>query len=82
MFMALYPDVQEEARAELDRVVGKDRLPEFSDRPNMPYLEAVLQETARCGLVFPLSLAHVSTEDDEYNGYLIPKGSIVTSNIW
>ena len=29
-----------------------------------------------------LAVAHVLTEDDEYNGYLIPAGTIVYPNLW
>ncbi|KAF8880684.1 cytochrome P450 [Infundibulicybe gibba] len=28
------------------------------------------------------AVAHSSTEDDEYDGYFIPKGSIVIGNTW
>ena len=34
--MQLYPDVQRRAQAELDRIVGPDRLPTFADRPDLP----------------------------------------------
>jgi cytochrome P450 len=27
-------------------------------------------------------LAHYVTQDDEYNGYRIPKGSTVLPNVW
>jgi len=30
----------------------------------------------------PLAIPHASTEDDVYEGYFIPKGSIVTANTW
>ena len=29
-----------------------------------------------------LGIPHVSTEDDEYDGYFIPKGTIVIGNVW
>lgn len=51
--MTSRPDVQEKAREELDRVVGPDRLPTFSDRPNLPYIDAVLRETIRLFPVLP-----------------------------
>jgi len=47
-FMAANPSIQEEAQREIDRVVGKDRLPDFSDRLAMPYLEAIYREVLRC----------------------------------
>ena len=43
-----HPEVQERARAELSAVVGPDRLPEMEDRPNLPYIERMVQETFRC----------------------------------
>ena len=52
--LALYPDVQKKAQAELDTVVGSNRLPDFHDRPSLPYINAVLKETLRWNLVAPL----------------------------
>ena len=52
--MMLYPDAQERAQAEIDAVVGIDRLPTFEDRSSLPYVEAVLRETLRWNPVFPL----------------------------
>ena len=45
--MVLYPDVQRKAQEELDRVVGRDRLPDLSDRDALPYVNAVLKEIFR-----------------------------------
>ena len=52
--MALYPEVQKKAQAEIDAVVGPDRLPEFEDRPSLPYIDAVIKELLRWNLVAPL----------------------------
>jgi cytochrome P450 len=51
--MLLYPDVQVKAQAELDAVVGSDRLPDFSDRDNLPYVSSVILETLRWKVIFP-----------------------------
>ena len=53
--MTLYPDVQRRAQAEIDRVVGNSRLPNFSDYDELPYLQAVLKEVLRWHPVTPLS---------------------------
>ena len=45
--MCLYPEVQAKAHAEVLAVVGADRLPEFSDRINLPYINAILLEVIR-----------------------------------
>jgi len=53
MAMALYPDAQKKAQEELDKVIG-NRLPEFNDRPNLPYINAMVKESLRWQLVAPL----------------------------
>ncbi|KAG1846130.1 cytochrome P450 [Suillus tomentosus] len=80
--MVLYPDVQRRAQAKIDSVVGRDRLPTFEDRTSLPYIESVLRETLRWQPVVPLGVPHVSTSDDTYDGYFIPKGTVVMCNIW
>ena len=55
--MALYPEVQKKAQAEIDAVVGPNRLPDFQDRPSLPYINAVVKELSRWNLVAPLGKA-------------------------
>ncbi|KAF7374565.1 O-methylsterigmatocystin oxidoreductase [Mycena sanguinolenta] len=71
--MALYPDVQRKAQTEIDTVIGTDRLPEFEDRPSLPFVEALYRELMRWKPVTPLGLARASTADDVYNGYFFFK---------
>ncbi|KAF9255675.1 putative CyP450 monooxygenase [Marasmius fiardii PR-910] len=79
--MVRNPHCQENAQAEINAVTGGNRLPTFSDRPSMPYIEAIYREVLRWHP--PMLLApHATTKDDDYNGYLIPKGSIALANIW
>ena len=52
--MALYPDAQRRAQEELDRVVRNRRLPEFSDRESLPYINAVVKELFRWHPVLPI----------------------------
>ena len=52
--MALYPEVQRKAQAELDAVIGPNELPEFTDRPKLPYVEAVVKEMLRWQPVAPM----------------------------
>ncbi|EIW87255.1 cytochrome P450 [Coniophora puteana RWD-64-598 SS2] len=80
--MTLRPDVQRKAQAEIDAAVGPDRLPTADDLPSLPYIEALSKETLRWFPVAPLGLPHCTTEDDVYNGFFIPKGSIVQANLW
>jgi cytochrome P450 len=80
--MVLSPEVQKKAQAELDAVVGPNRLPEFEDRNNLPYINALCKETLRWHPLLPLGFAHATTQDDIYNGYFIPKGAIIFGNSW
>lgn len=73
--MLLFPQVQERAQQEIERVVGADRLPTFEDLQAIPYIKAMLFETLRWQPTIPLGLPHRSMEDDEYNGYFIPRGT-------
>lgn len=82
MAMAMHPDVQAKAQAELDAVVGPNRLPEHSDRDALPYVNAVAKEALRWQNVVPLGVVHRSMADDEYRGYFLPKGTIVLPNVW
>jgi hypothetical protein len=54
--MMLYPEVQKRAQAQIDEVVGRDRLPSFADRTSLPYVEAVLWEVMRWNPVTPLGM--------------------------
>ncbi len=45
--MTVNPQIQYKAQEEIDRVIGADRLPDFSDRKLLPYVEAVYLETMR-----------------------------------
>ncbi|KAL7278452.1 LOW QUALITY PROTEIN: hypothetical protein ACG7TL_007450 [Trametes sanguinea] len=45
--MTRNPDVLRKAQEEIDSVVGHDRLPDFSDRGSLPYLDAMLEELYR-----------------------------------
>lgn len=52
--MTIHPEVLKRAQAEIDYVIGTDRMPSLSDRPNLPYIEAVVKEVLRWNPVGPL----------------------------
>ena len=60
--MALYPGVQKKAQAEINAVVGLHRLPDFedSDRPSLPYINAIVKELMRWHSVTPLCASLLS----------------------
>jgi cytochrome P450 len=82
LMMTVYPDVQRRAQAEIDRVVGKDRLTTIEDQKALPFTMAVIKEVLRFAPVVPTGLPHCVTRDDVYQGFRIPKGATVIANIW
>jgi len=58
MAMVLYPDVLRKAQEEVDRVVGRNRLPSFEDRERMPYLRAMVREVLRWWPPGPVGVPH------------------------
>ncbi|THU83491.1 cytochrome P450 [Dendrothele bispora CBS 962.96] len=80
--MVLHQDAQKKAQIEIDRVIGHERLPEFSDRESLPYVEALYRELLRYRPVTPLGVPHAGTEDTFYSGYYLPEKVVVIPNIW
>jgi cytochrome P450 len=80
--MIKFPHVQRKAQEEIDRVVGTDRLPSFEDRPKLPYMDALVKETLRWWPIAPMGFPHTATDDVEYNGLHIPKGSFLLPAVW
>ncbi|CCL99956.1 uncharacterized protein FIBRA_01981 [Fibroporia radiculosa] len=80
--MVLHPDVFLRAQAEVDRVTGHLRLPNFDDRLSMPYVECVLREVYRWGCPLPFGVPYRLVENDECRGYHLLAGSTIITNIW
>jgi hypothetical protein len=70
------------AREELDAVVGRDRLPISEDKPNLPYIAAIVEEIFRWRPAGPEGVPHLNRDEEVYNGYTIPKGSVIIPNVW
>ncbi|XP_078673786.1 cytochrome P450 2U1-like [Branchiostoma floridae x Branchiostoma belcheri] len=82
LYLVTHPDVQAKVQAELDQVVGRDRPPVVSDKPNLPYTEATIMEMQRIRTVVPLAVPHCTTSDTTLLGYNIPAGTDVLINLW
>ncbi|XP_006839518.1 PREDICTED: cytochrome P450 1B1-like [Chrysochloris asiatica] len=77
-----YPEVQARVQAELDQVVGRDRLPCMDDQPHLPYIMAFLYEAMRFSSFVPVTIPHATTTDASVLGYHIPKNTVVFVNQW
>ncbi|XP_022106910.1 cytochrome P450 2J6-like [Acanthaster planci] len=82
LHMAIYPEVQQRVQAEIDAVVGRNRRPRLADKPGLNLTRAVIWEVQRMASIVPLGLPHVAAADTQLNGFLIPKGTFIVSNLW
>lgn len=76
------PSTMEKMKAELDNVVGKQRMVKESDIANLKYLQAVVKETFRLHPVAPILIPHLSMQDCEVSGYHIPARTRLYVNVY
>ncbi|XP_007189200.2 cytochrome P450 2D14 isoform X1 [Balaenoptera acutorostrata] len=81
LLMILHPDVQRCVQQEIDEVIGQVRPPEMADQALMPFTMAVIHEVQRFGDIIPLGLPHMTSRDIEVQGFLIPKGTTLITNL-
>ncbi|KAI9450375.1 cytochrome P450 [Russula earlei] len=82
-FLALIssnPEIQAQAHAELDKVIGRDYWLSVEDEQHLPYIHAVINEPVRIHSPFWMVTPHFSTEQFVYNGMYIPKDTALILN--
>jgi len=82
VYLANNLEVQERVRKEIDSVVPRGRLPSLSDKPNLPFTEAVLLEVMRIRTLAPFSMPHATRCETEVAGYKVPANTMVLVNLW
>uniref|UniRef100_A0ABM5FT01 Cytochrome P450 1B1 n=1 Tax=Pogona vitticeps TaxID=103695 RepID=A0ABM5FT01_9SAUR len=82
IFLIRYPEVQTKLQEEIDKVVGRDRLPCAEDQPHLPYVMAFLYESMRFSSFVPVTIPHCTTVDTTLMGYHIPKDTVIFVNQW
>ncbi|KAM4838894.1 cytochrome P450 2D17-like isoform 3-T3 [Urocitellus parryii] len=81
LLMILHPDMQRCVQQEIDEVIGQVRQPEMGDQARMPFTMAVIHEVQRFGDLVPLGVPHLTTRDIELQGFFIPKGTTLITNL-
>ncbi|NWW56341.1 CP2DH protein, partial [Ifrita kowaldi] len=81
LYMLLHPEIQSKVQAEIDEVIGRERPPTMMDQASMPYTNAVIHEVQRYGDIVPTALPHMTYRDTELQGFFIPKGTTVITNL-
>ncbi|TCD70585.1 hypothetical protein EIP91_002615 [Steccherinum ochraceum] len=82
MAAACHPDEQAKVQAEIDAVVGHDRVPNFEDLKSLPLTAAFATEAHRWRPILPMGINHRSMKDIAWNGYVIPAGATVSGIAW
>lgn len=82
IYMVHNVDVQLKLRNELDRVIGRNRLPTLKDRSDLSYVEAVLCEVQRLANVAPLGIVHRAMETVKFGEYIVPKNAIMLVSLY
>nr|XP_060641097.1 cytochrome P450 2C15-like isoform X2 [Anolis sagrei ordinatus] len=77
LILQKHPEIEEKVQAEIDRVVGRSRMPGMADRGQMPYTDAVIHEIQRSLSIASVSVPHAMVNDTPFRGYIIPKGTTI-----
>ena len=79
IFLANYPNIQEQLQQEVDSTVPKSRHPMMEDRAKLPLMEAFILEVMRFKTIVPLALPHFTACDTEVVFFFIPAKTGVSS---
>lgn len=75
------PIIIERLREEIDSVVGKSRLIQETDLPNLPYLQAVIKEALRLHPPAPLVLREIQ-QGCKIGGFFVPEKTKLIVNLY
>ncbi|XP_039510002.1 cytochrome P450 2C8-like isoform X2 [Pimephales promelas] len=77
MLLIKHPHIQGQMQREIDRVIGRNRVPTMEDKKSLPFTDAVIHEVQRFLDIVPLNIPHYAMEDITFRGYLIPKDTVI-----
>lgn len=81
MHMLLYPEVQAKIQKEIDDKIGRGGSIKSAEVKSLRYFIAAWKESLRFNPAVPTSVMHANTAEDLWNGYHIPKGTIIIPNV-
>jgi cytochrome P450 len=81
LYLAANQRVQKKAQEELMRVVGPNRLPNYADMRELPYIRACVKEMLRLNPILAPGIRHYADQDVVYKDHIIPKGTVLIANL-
>ncbi|KAJ8020812.1 Cytochrome P450 2U1 [Holothuria leucospilota] len=81
LYMMVHPEVQRKVQKELDQVVGREKLPSWANKSDLPYTEATLLEIQRLSSLVPV-VPHATLKPTTLGGYNLPAKCDVWLNLW
>ena len=69
--MIAYPNVQKKCQEELDRVIGRARMPTLKDKESLPYMRATVRELFRWRAVTPFGESSEKTDEPFFQQFVI-----------
>jgi len=82
LYLSKFQDIQTKFQAEIEAVTGNTRAVSVNDKAKMSYTEALLAETLRFSSIVPQGVQHRAVKDQEFKGYMIPKDTVITPNLY
>ncbi|XP_039510078.1 cytochrome P450 2A10-like isoform X2 [Pimephales promelas] len=77
MLLIKHPHIQGQMQREIDRVIGRNRVPTMEDKKSLPFTDAVIHEVQRFLDIVPLNIPHYAMKDITFRGYVIPKDTVI-----
>ncbi len=82
LYLCKFPNVQTKFQEEISEVTsGDSRHVSLTDRPNMPYTLALIDEILRFSSIVPDGVPHRAMADSEFHGYFIEKDMLIQPNL-
>lgn len=78
-YMTKFENIQEKCTSCVNKLASCT--PDMTDGAEMPYVEATVNEVLRLANVAPLSVPHAVLEDTKFEGYSIPKDTMVLTHL-
>ena len=79
-YLAKFPEVQKKCQEELQAKVGNGTRVTMSDRPHLPYFQAMIMDIIRLSDIHPIGVMHSPSRDTTIDGYFVPKGTFIFPN--